>query len=61
MAQPMTDNPLSGIPAPEVIRDRIAQIARERALLVGLLRLSKRKHLAGPDRQAICQEGPRAE
>ena len=37
---------LQSIPAPEVIRDRLAQLASERLLLKALLRLSQRKDQA---------------
>jgi hypothetical protein len=34
---------LDGIPAPEVIKDRLAQLVREQQLLRSLLRVSRRK------------------
>jgi hypothetical protein len=48
---PAIENPLiQAIPAPDALRDRLAQLALERALLKALLRLSQRKeqvHMRG--------------
>jgi hypothetical protein len=41
---PAIESPLiETIPAPDAVRDRLAQLALERALLKALLRLSQRK------------------
>jgi hypothetical protein len=38
---------LSQIPPPDAIRDRLAELARERALLRALLKVSRRKEAEG--------------
>jgi hypothetical protein len=47
---------LAAIPDPDSVRERLAQIARERSLLKGLLRLAQRKAQASKRRDSARKE-----
>jgi hypothetical protein len=47
---------INGIPSPDAVRDRLAQLARERMLLRSLLRLSHQRDDAAQRERAQRQE-----
>jgi hypothetical protein len=49
---------IENIPSPEAVRDRLAQLTRERALLRALLRLAQRKQQAAERAQLQQRGGP---
>jgi hypothetical protein len=48
-------SPIQSIPTPEAVRDRLADLSRERRLLRSLLRLAERKRLILPDSATVRQ------
>ncbi len=52
--EPSTKNPITEIPDPQTLRDRLAQNQRERDLLKGLLRLSLRVAKQDRERKGVA-------
>ncbi len=50
-------SPIEAIPDPQTIRQRLAQLVRERALLKSLLKLSQRKQQETAAQQAPTRPG----